>query len=121
MNTRYALITGGASGLGRAFCLRLARDGWHVGIADVDVPGAEATLHEIKQAGGTGEATPLDVASADAWLALRDRLQSAWPRLDLLVNNAGELVSGVVGDVDLADVERLVAVNLLGTYYGCHV
>jgi NAD(P)-dependent dehydrogenase (short-subunit alcohol dehydrogenase family) len=119
--TRYALVTGAASGLGRAFCLQLAREGWHTAVADIDISGSERTLREIEEAGGSGQVELLDVASAAAWQTVCTRLQSQWPRLDLLVNNAAVLTSGNVGEIDLPIIERLVATNLLGTYYGCHV
>jgi NAD(P)-dependent dehydrogenase (short-subunit alcohol dehydrogenase family) len=119
-SSRYAIVTGGASGLGREFCLRLARDGWHVAIVDVDAPGSEETRRLVEQAGGTGRLEMGDVTDPAAWSALRDRLQADWPRLDLLVNNAGMFASGRVGQLDLADAERVIRLNLLGVLYGCN-
>ena len=117
---RYAIVTGGASGLGREFCLRLARDGWHIAIVDVDRGGAEETSRMVTKAGGVGRVEIRDVTTIDAWLAIRDRLQADWPRLDLLVNNAGRYASGNVGELDLAEAERLIQLNLMGVLYGCH-
>ena len=117
---RYAIVTGGASGLGREFCLRLARDGWHIAIVDVDRGGAEETSRMVTKAGGVGRVEIRDVTTIDAWLAIRDRLQADWPRLDLLVNNAGRYASGHVGSFDLTEAERLIQLNLMGVLYGCH-
>jgi len=117
---RYAIVTGGASGLGREFCLRLARDGWHIAIVDVDRGGAEETSRMVAQAGGAGRVEQRDVTRIDDWLALRDELQADWPRLDLLVNNAGRYASGHVGSFDLTEAERLIQLNLMGVLYGCH-
>lgn len=117
---RFALVTGGGSGLGRAFCRRLAHDRWHVACADVDQAAAEQTVAQIQDAGGSGQAEPLDVTDAVAWRALCDRLRREWPRLDLLVNNAGICAAGEIGAAPLEDFEQVLKVNLLGTLIGCH-
>lgn len=120
---RLAIITGAGSGLGREFCLQLARAGvWHLVAIDVDVAGAEETVVLARQLGAVGgEAVELDVTDAAAWLALRDRLQREWPRIELLVNNAGVCMSAEVGDGDLAAWRRVIEVNYLGLLNGCHV
>jgi NAD(P)-dependent dehydrogenase (short-subunit alcohol dehydrogenase family) len=117
---RFALVTGGGSGLGRVFCLRLAREGWHVACADIDQPGADETLAQIVASGGRGQVELLDVTEASAWTALRDRLPREWPRLDLLVNNAGVCAAGEIGEGPLEDLDSVLNVNLRGTLLGCH-
>lgn len=120
---RLAIVTGAGSGLGREFCRQLARTGgWHLLAVDVVLPNAEQTIAEARQLGAAGgEAVALDVTDAHGWLALRDRLQCDWPRLDLLVNNAGVCMSAEVGDGDLAAWRRVIEVNYLGLLAGCHV
>ena len=120
---RLAIVTGAGSGLGREFCRQLARSGgWHLIAADVDLVAAEETIAEARELGAVnGEAIQLDVTDAAGWLALRDRLQRDWPRLDLLVNNAGVCMSAEVGDGDLAAWRRVIEVNFLGLLTGCHV
>lgn len=143
-DANLAIVTGGASGLGRAFCRRLAIEGWYVVVADQDEAGSLETLAQMKAAahmhgaaqttgarrdsGGDdvageyvgGEYAPLDVRDLDAWLRLRDRLRSERPNLRLLVNNAGICASGEVGASD-PDVWRTVMeVNFLGPVWGCH-
>lgn len=120
MTPRTAIITGAAGGLGRALCLRLARDGWRIAVCDVDEAGAGQTLELVRQAGGSGHVEVFDVARADAWNALRERLERAWLHLDLLVNNAGVAVSGNVGDCPLEDWRWIVDVNLWNVIHGCH-
>jgi NAD(P)-dependent dehydrogenase (short-subunit alcohol dehydrogenase family) len=120
-NTRYAIVTGGANGLGREFCLRLARDGWQVAVVDVDESGAAETLRLVEQSGSSGRMEIGDVTSIDVWRSLLDRLRSDWPQLDLLVNNAGMYASGFVGSLDLAEAERLIRLNLASVLYGCHI
>src|SRR4051794_1866470 len=99
----YALITGAASGLGRAIALRLARDGWHLALADIDETGNRETLNLVHAVGGTAQVCSLDVARYEQWQSLVAQLQSEWPRLDLLVNNAGVACSGEVGITPIED------------------
>lgn len=118
---RTAIVTGAASGLGRALCVRLARDGFLIAICDIDLTGAAETLASVVAAGGSGRVEPLDVADPLAWQSLRERLEHDWPQLDLLVNNAGVVVSGDVGRCSLDDWRWIVAANLWGVIHGCHV
>ncbi len=117
---RHAIVTGAASGLGRAICLRLARDGWHIALCDVNEAGAHETLDLVRQAGGDGQIEKLDVRHPAEWQALRDKLQSSWPQLDLLVNNAGVAGAGDVGAFSLDDWRWIVDINLWNVIYGCH-
>ncbi len=117
---RNAIVTGAGSGLGRAIALRLARDGWQIAVADVDQRGAKATLEQVVAAGGGGRVESLDVTQIDQWAALRERLESDWSHLDLLVNNAGVGGSGEVGTFSIDDWRWLMDVNLFGGIYGCH-
>lgn len=116
----YALVTGGGSGLGKAFCCRLAADNWHVVVVDIDVLAAEQTVKEIVTSGGAGQAEQLDVTNSQAWNDLADRLKGNLPRLDLLINNAGICSSGELGNTSLDNFLRTVDVNLRGVLFGCH-
>jgi len=118
---RRAIVTGGASGLGRAICRRLARDGWEIAICDIDEAGSHGTLALVRGEGGTGRVERLDVTDVAAWEDLRRRLRADWPHLDLLVNNAGVAVSGDVGRCPLDDWRWIVDVNLWNVVHGCHV
>ncbi|MEX2027213.1 MAG: SDR family NAD(P)-dependent oxidoreductase [Pirellulaceae bacterium] len=115
-----AIITGAASGLGRALAVRLARDGWAIAIADIDATGAEETRRLVEVAGGEAFFEPLDITEIEQWQALRDRLRKRWEHLDLLVNNAGIGGSGEVGRFSLDDWRRLIEINLFGGVHGCH-
>ena len=117
---RHALITGAGSGLGRALAVRLARDGWHIAVCDVDEAGSRETVALVEQAGGTAQAERLDVTSPAEWESLRDRLRQQWERLDLLVNNAGVSGAGEVGRFPLEDWRWILDVNLFGVIHGCH-
>ncbi len=117
---KTGLITGAASGLGRAIALRLARDGWNLALADVNDTASEETLRLVRQAGGDGFVEHLDVRNIDEWRPLHDRLQTRWPQLDLLVNNAGVAGSGRVGDYSIENWHWIVDVNLWNGINGCH-
>lgn len=115
-----AIITGGASGLGRAIALRLARDGWNIAICDInDEPGAQV-VEEVKAAGGDARFEHLDVTSVEHWEQLSHRLREDWQTLDLLVNNAGVAASGNMGEAPLEDWRWIVDINLFNGIYGCH-
>jgi NAD(P)-dependent dehydrogenase (short-subunit alcohol dehydrogenase family) len=120
-NQRCALVTGGGGGLGREFCLHLARKGWHVGIADINAAGAEEALAGVLKEGGSGLVETLDVADVAQWQLLIAKLRGQWPRLDLLVNNAGICGAGKIGEYPLANFRRIVEVNLMGVVNGCHM
>ncbi len=117
---KTGLITGAASGLGRAIAVRLARDGWNLALADVNDEACEETLRLVRQAGGDGFVEHLDVRYIEEWQALRDRLQAQWSQLDLLVNNAGVAGSGRVGDYSIENWHWIVDVNLWNGINGCH-
>jgi NAD(P)-dependent dehydrogenase (short-subunit alcohol dehydrogenase family) len=115
---RVALVTGGASGLGRATALALAEAGAHVVIADIDEQGSEGTRTQIAGDGGSADVMPLDVtddASRRAAVAeLFDRYGDAF---DILVNVAGIDRPGYITDIDLADYRRVQAVNCEGPVF----
>jgi NAD(P)-dependent dehydrogenase (short-subunit alcohol dehydrogenase family) len=117
--TKFAVVTGAASGLGREYCIQLARDGYFVAVSDVNHVGADETLKLVEQAGGSGRVEICDVCNVDAWRSLRARLQAEWPRLDVLVNNAGMYASSHFGALNLGEFERVVRLNLWGVIYGC--
>jgi NAD(P)-dependent dehydrogenase (short-subunit alcohol dehydrogenase family) len=116
---RYAIITGGGSGLGRELCRIFAQARYHVAIVDIHNDHLVETLRIVEGEGGSGRVDVCDVTNVAAWHALRDRLRAEWPRLDLAINNAGMFSSGFVGSQDLAEVERLLRLNLYGAIYGC--
>ena len=117
---RNAIITGAASGLGRALALRLVRDGWNIAICDINRAGGEETLQLVRGAGGDGHVEHLDVSKIDEWSALSERLRTMWQRLDLLVNNAGVAGAGDVGEFSLDNWHWILNINLWNGIYGCH-
>jgi len=117
---KNAIVTGGASGLGRAICLRLARKGYCIAICDLNDAGSEETLRLVKQAGGDGFVEHLDVRNIEEWEELRERSKERWDYLDLLVNNAGVAGSGCVGEYSIENWHWIVDINLWNGINGCH-
>src|SRR5579864_3613527 len=93
-----ALITGAASGMGRATARVFAAEGANVAVTDFDASGAEMVAKEIAAAGGAARAWRLDVGSADDIAAIVDAVAAHFGGLDLLVNNAGISVRGAIDE-----------------------
>ena len=115
---RIALVTGGGSGIGRAVARRLAGEGAHVAIADIDGDSARRVADEVTQAVGGGRALGLamDVTSEASVRAAFEATLLAWGGLDVLVSNAGIAHSAPVDRMALADWERSFAVNATGHF-----
>ena len=113
---KVVLVTGAGSGIGRATALAFAREGAAVAAADVSPAKAEAVVVEAKAAGARALAVPCDVSRPeDCARAVRDTEAALGP-LDILINNAGIGASGTVPTTDEATWDRLMAVNVKGTY-----
>jgi len=117
MHPGTALVTGAASGLGRAIVERLLAAGWDV--ACVDLPEALARWEAESPPGARERRIPMDVRDAAAWTSLLEQLRGAWADLDLLVNAAGVVATGPVGTLPEAQWRRVIDTNLLGTALGC--
>lgn len=117
--THLALVTGGGSGIGRAFCLALAQRDWHVFVADVNLAAAEQVAGEIEASGGLATACALDVTRPQDWNELRTRLEFGSDPFGLLVNSAGVLVTGALTENSVHDLRHVVDVNLMGAMLGC--
>jgi rhamnulose-1-phosphate aldolase/alcohol dehydrogenase len=115
---RVALVTGGGSGIGRAVARRLAAEGAHVVVGDLDEPGARKTADEITAAVGGGRARGLgmDVTSEASVRAAFEETVLAYGGLDILVSNAGLAHSAPVDRMALDDWERSFAVNATGHF-----
>lgn len=115
---RRAVVTGAASGIGRALALQLARRGADVVVTDLDAERLAPVVDEVRATGRRASAHGFDVADAAAWEAFRDGVLAEGP-VDLLVNNAGVSLTGPFLECSLEDLEWQVGVNLWGVVHGC--
>src|SRR5436190_2556941 len=115
---RIVLVTGGGSGIGRAVARRLAAEGAHVVVGDLDEAGARKTADEVTAAVGNGRAIGLrmDVTSEESVRAAFETTVLAYGGLDVLVSNAGIAHGAPVERLALADWERSFAVNATGHF-----
>ncbi|MFO0592280.1 MAG: SDR family NAD(P)-dependent oxidoreductase [Polyangiaceae bacterium] len=114
-----AVVTGGGSGIGRAFCLALARRGGSVLVADISLATAEETAALVRSAGGKAVAVQCDVANRDHVFGLPALMKQHFGGTDVVINNAGVAVSGPVAEIPIADWDWLMAINLRGVIDGC--
>jgi len=118
-NNKVALVTGGSRGIGAAIVERLVSDGFTVAINYAgNVVAAEALLQKIQAAGGQGMILQADVADSAAFTHMFDAVEAAFGGVDVLVNNAGIIHYANLVDFDDATFDRLIAVNLKGTFNG---
>ena len=117
MTGKVAVITGGASGIGRATALAFAREGARVVIADIDSTGSDNTVAEIKDKGGEASFVRADVTKSTDVQAMVVKAVGQYGGLDYAFNNAG-LVGSTAGIVETTeeDWNRVVAINLTGVW-----
>ncbi|MBI4473339.1 MAG: 3-oxoacyl-ACP reductase FabG [Acidobacteria bacterium] len=115
LDGKIALVTGGSRGIGRAICLRFAREGAAVIVNYTK--GAEAAAQvvaNIKKDGGKAMAIQADVANKGQVRAMADRALAEFGRVDILINNAGILTRGTTLNLDEDELDRMMDVNLKG-------
>jgi NAD(P)-dependent dehydrogenase (short-subunit alcohol dehydrogenase family) len=118
LDEKVAVITGGASGIGRACALAMAARGADVVIADINEDRIGGAVAEVEALGRRSLGVPCDVSRDDGPERLAERAIAEMGRVDLLMNNAGVLVGGPVEQVSLDDWRWIVDVNLLGPVRG---
>ncbi|GAA4562679.1 SDR family NAD(P)-dependent oxidoreductase [Planotetraspora kaengkrachanensis] len=108
LDGRIAVVTGGSSGIGAGTARHLRDEGAEVCVTDVSPPREDGGLMYLEH----------DVSSADAWLRVRDLVVSEFGRVDVLVNNAGIFLPGMIADISLEVWHRTLAVNQTGILLG---
>jgi len=113
-----AIVTGGASGIGRALAEELAKRGCEVVLADLQIELAEKAVSEINASGGKAKAVKIDVTDFSAMDHLVQETVARTGRLDFIFNNAGIVIGGPVNRLGIEDWNQIVDVNLRGVING---
>lgn len=124
LENRVAIVTGGGHGIGRAYCLGLAKEGAKVVVADIDFPAAEETKKLVKQDGGSALAIQVDVGNEQNTLAMAEESIKAYGKIDILINNAAVFATIPISRVSfdklsLDEWDRVMLVNLKGMWLCC--
>jgi 2-hydroxycyclohexanecarboxyl-CoA dehydrogenase len=114
LRDKATIVTGGASGIGRAIAEACAREGARVAVVDVNAAGSRDTVEAIEKAGGVAAAWPLDITDVAAVDRMVDEVASRWGRVDVLVNCAGWDRPMPFVDTTPEFWERVLAINLKG-------
>jgi NAD(P)-dependent dehydrogenase (short-subunit alcohol dehydrogenase family) len=115
---KVALVTGGASGIGKASAMLLAKEGAAVAVTDIQDDQGRDVVAAIKKAGGDAIYLHHDVADEAAWEKVVAEVKARFGKLHILVNNAGIAITGSVLTMTLADWRRQQAINLDGVFLG---
>ncbi|QEE26220.1 3-hydroxybutyrate dehydrogenase [Rhodanobacter glycinis] len=116
LNGKVALITGAASGIGKAIAELYAKNGAAVAIADINQDAADKTAAEINAAGGKAIGVAMDVTSEDAVNAGTDKVVEAFGALDILISNAGVQIINPIDQFAFADWKKMLAIHLDGGF-----
>jgi NAD(P)-dependent dehydrogenase (short-subunit alcohol dehydrogenase family) len=124
-DNRVAVITGAGRGIGRGYALLLGQRGAKVVVNDLggstkgtghDPGPAQEVADEINQAGGTAIANSSDVSTVEGGQAVIDAAVGEWGRVDVVVNNAGNVIYGAMPDIDVSVLDSILAVHVRGTF-----
>jgi NAD(P)-dependent dehydrogenase (short-subunit alcohol dehydrogenase family) len=118
LDGRVALVTGAASGIGKATAQRLAEEGAAVLLTDVNEALGATTVEELRATGARVDFLRHDVTSEEDWAAAVARAVDEFGSLDILVNNAGMGDLATIEETSLADWERTVAIDQTGVFLG---
>jgi NAD(P)-dependent dehydrogenase (short-subunit alcohol dehydrogenase family) len=118
LNGRVAVVTGAASGIGRALSDRLAAEGMKLVLADVERDPLEAVAKALEAGGAEVVAVPTDVSRADDVAALAERTLATFGAVHVVCNNAGVFAGGLCWEAPLSDYEWVLGVNVWGVIHG---
>lgn len=114
---RVVIVTGGGRGIGKGIAARLAREGGHIVIAELNEESGAATAADIQRTGGRAEFRQIDIGSVDAVRALCAEVADAHGKIDVLVNNAGGTVGLPMYETTEEMFRREFEINVLGLYF----
>ncbi|MBM7059453.1 SDR family NAD(P)-dependent oxidoreductase [Pseudomonas sp. UL073] len=115
---KVAAVTGAGSGIGRALAYRLARQGCHLALADVNAVGLAETAEQARKLGVTVTEARVDVSDRDAVHAWAEQVVKDHGRVNAIFNNAGVAQGGTIEGNDYADYEWIMGINFWGVVYG---
>lgn len=115
---KVAAITGAGSGMGRALAVRLANEGCHLALADIDADGLAETVRLVDAAGVRVTSKILDTSSEPAVYEWADETAAAHGKVNLVFNNAGVALSGTIDSLGLDDYRWIMGINFWGVVYG---
>ena len=97
-NNKRVLITGGASGLGKAIVEKFAALGWKIAVVDINLKGAEEVVSEANSKGAEAIALYCDIGKDEDFVTIASSIKEKWCGLDIIVNNAGIATTGMMAD-----------------------
>lgn len=112
---KTALVTGASRGIGRAVAIRLAHEGFAVGLIARSTDALNALAQEISNHGGTALPISCDISQPKEVASMFDSLREKWTRLDLVFNNAGQNIEGTL-EPSLPEIRAVYEVNVFGVY-----
>ncbi len=118
---KRAFITGAGSGLGLAFAKALAKDGWTLGITDINQETLDAAIAEVKASGGTPTGYVFDVANYSEFENAVKNFTQKYDGIDIGINNAGIGCGGMFDEVPIETFRKVIDTNLMGVANGCHL
>ena len=116
---KRAFVTGAASGFGLALCTALARDGWALGLADINQAGLDEAATHLSALGGQPHSFVLDVTDVDAFQHTAAAFIEQAGGVDVVINNAGIGSAGLLEETSLDDWNATISINLMGVVHGC--
>ena len=119
LKDRVAIVTGGARGIGKAIVLTFIREGAKVALVDVDKGGLETPKNEIEKKRGELLNISCDITKSSEVKEMVGQVKRSFGRIDILVNNAGIIRRGTIETVTEEDWDRVIEVNLKGTFNCC--
>ena len=118
LKDKVTIVTGAASGIGKATAVTFAREGANVMCADINADGAEAVARQIADTGGDAASIRVDVAQENEIQEMVAQTVARWGRLDALFNNAGIGTGFPTTQFPVEEWDRLIGINLRGVFLG---